>query len=706
MLNQLLRPFTAMIARLKYGQKFVLISLLFMIPVLIVLYQWFSTQQVEIKRIKSEQTGVSQVKALMPFMLQVQQHRGLVNGYLNGNLEAGSAIEAKQQEIASLIEQIDGDFRKEEMPESYEKWNSVKTAWNDILRSYETLTAPDSFARHSDLVQQVEELIIHGADETGLTLDSEIQSYYTMKLITQELPALIEGTAVIRGRGNGVLAAGTLTDDIKLELLLEAAQSDKALINLMQSLSRIAELNRSEDGELLQKGEQAAGNIRNYLGVLDQEIIHKQAMSMNPDAFFAQGTDAIASASEVFQLAVTLLEQTLQERISDKESARNTTILITAAVLLLVALFYTAFYRNVAETVNALKQRAEAMARGDFSRDLVLNTKDELQVVGVAFNEMQQSLNRLLSGNQKMAAVAFESSRQLTDISHESTAAMQQVAVSLQQVSEGTSVQKRTTAEMETTMNEMSAGVQRIAEAASEVADLAMRANEQAELGNRQLVQTVDQMANIRKTQAESSRIVTKLDEYSAHISGIIDTVKEVAEQTKLLALNANIEAARAGEHGRGFIVVAQEVGKLARETSQHGEAISNLLHVIRSLIGDAVTAMDSMQTETNRGVEMIERSQVALNQILDNIRQVSEQIQEVSATSEEMSAEMEEVASSIAEISHISHKTSNETDVIAASAEEQLASMEQIESAATELQHMSRQLKDELSKFVLRDLN
>jgi methyl-accepting chemotaxis protein len=259
---------------------------------------------------------------------------------------------------------------------------------------------------------------------------------------------------------------------------------------------------------------------------------------------------------------------------------------------------------------------------------------------------------------------------------------------------------------METTMNEMSAGVQRIAEAASEVADLAMRANEQAELGNRQLAQTVDQMANIRKTQAESSRIVAKLDEYSAHIGGIIDTVKEVAEQTKLLALNANIEAARAGEHGRGFIVVAQEVGKLARETSQHGEAISNLLHVIRSLIGDAVTAMDSMQTETNRGVEMIERSQVALNQILDNIRQVSEQIQEVSATSEEMSAEMEEVASSIAEISHISHKTSNETDVIAASAEEQLASMEQIESAATELQHMSRQLKDELSKFVLRDLN
>jgi methyl-accepting chemotaxis protein len=706
MLNRMLHPFTVTIARLKYGQKFLLISVLFMIPVLLVLYQWFTSQQTEIDRIKREQLGVDQVKALMPFMLQIQQHRGLVNGYLNGNHEAKAAIEAKQQEIAQLIDEIETAFQKDGLPQTYESWTAVKSGWDDLLPAYENLTPPDSFDRHSGLVRQVEELIASSADESGLTLDSEIESYYTMRLIVQELPALIEGTAVIRGRGNGVLASGKLPDETRLTLLLEAVQSDEALVNLGHSLSRIAELNRSEDGELLRTGERAAREIRNYLGVLEQEILHKHPMTMNPDAFFAQGTDAIASAGEVFRFAAAQLEDTLRKRIRDAESAQNLALSITAAVLLLVALFYSAFYRSVVETVNVLKERAEAMAKGDFSRDIVLHTKDELQVVGVTFNEMQRSLNRLLGNNQKMASVAYDASRQLADISHESTAAMQQVAVSIQEVAEGTTAQKRTTAEMGTTMNEMAAGVQRIAEAASEVANLALRANEQAEHGNQQLSQTVNQMVLIKKTQVESSEIVAKLDEHSTHIGNILKVIQEVAEQTKLLALNANIEAARAGEYGRGFSVVAQEVGKLAKETSLHGETISNLLHVIRSLIGDTVAAMHAMQTETDRGMDMIGRSQTALNRILDDIRLVSEQIQEVSATSEEMSAEMEEVASSIAEISHISHKTSNETDVIAASAEEQLASMEQIESAAAELQNMSRQLKDDLSKFRLRELN
>ncbi|MGZ0052398.1 methyl-accepting chemotaxis protein [Brevibacillus gelatini] len=526
-----------------------------------------------------------------------------------------------------------------------------------------------------------------------------------MKLIVQELPDLIEGSAVIRGRGNGVLASKTLTNDIKLQLLLESTKSKEALANLNKSLTKIADLNSSAYGELLKKGEQASQDIQHFLGLLDQEILNKQEISMEPDAFFTEGTTAIESAAEVFQLATVQLDQVLQARLNDAIATRNITLGITAAVLILVAIFYVAFYRNVMETVNVLKERAEAMAKGDFSQDIVLHTKDELQLVGIAFNEMQKSMNRVLSNNQKIAATTFQASRQLSDIAHESTMTMQQVAASVQGVSEGTNSQKRATSETATTMNEMSVGVLRIAEAASEVANLALRANEHAEHGNQQLVETVNQMASIKKTQVESSQIVAKLDEHSVNIGRIIDAIMEVANQTKLLALNANIEAARAGEHCRGFAVVAQEVGKLAEETSKSGESISELLNVIRSLIGETVSAMDSMQTETNLGMESIERSKVAINRILHDIKLVSEQIQEVSATSEEMSAEMEEITASIEEVSNISHNTSDEAETMAAAAEEQLASMEQIQSSANELKNMSQELSDDLSKFILRDL-
>ena len=705
MLNKVWGPFTFIISRLKYAQKFILISVLFMIPILLSLYNLISSKQEEIKKLESEIAGVEQVAELMPLMLQIQQHRGLVNGYLNGNDAAKPSIEAKQQEIHEMIEQTEANFDKQGLPKTYEQWISVKEDWETIRRSYESLAASDSFDRHSQLVKQIEELIVSSADESGLSLDNEINSFYMVKLTVEELPALIEGSAVIRGRGNGVLASKTLTDELKLELLLESNESQRALAGLNKSLFKISEYNRVTSEELLKQGERAAQSIENYLELLDQEIINQASLSMDPDSYFSKGTETIESAAELFRLASTGLLQLLQERIDASIADRNVTFMITFATLILVAIFYVAFYRSVMETVHTLKQRAEAMAKGDFSQEIVLHTRDELQLVGNALNEMQKEMNLVLGHNQKIAEMTLQSSRQLSDISLESANNMQQVAVSVQGLSEGTAVQDRAVTEMATAMNEMSIGVMRIAEAASDVAHLAMKTSENAELGNQQLEETANQMASIQKTQAESSQIVAQLDEYSVHIHDIIDAIMDVSQQTRLLSLNANIEAARAGVHGTGFGVVAKEIGKLAEETSRSANSIFELLHEIRSLIGQTVAAMESMHKETNAGMESIERTKASIHRILSDIQLVNEQIQEVSAISEEISAETEQVTASIAEISDVSHKTSYEAETMAAAAEEQLASMEQIQSSAQQLKDMSQQLENELNKFILQDL-
>ncbi|WP_036626042.1 hypothetical protein [Paenibacillus barengoltzii] len=160
MLDKFLSPFTSIITRLKYGQKFMLISLLFLIPIAILLAIWISTQQNDLKTMKNERIGLEQVEDLMPFILRVQEHRGLVNGYLNGNKEAKAQIAAKQQEISQLIEEMDHHFLEHGLPQSYEKWNSLKKEWEVLLSSYEGLKATESFDRHSDLVSLAKELIV------------------------------------------------------------------------------------------------------------------------------------------------------------------------------------------------------------------------------------------------------------------------------------------------------------------------------------------------------------------------------------------------------------------------------------------------------------------------------------------------------------------------------------------------------------------
>lgn len=398
----------------------------------------------------------------------------------------------------------------------------------------------------------------------------------------------------------------------------------------------------------------------------------------------------------------TELEQVLQQRIDELTATRNMLLGLTALSLLLVAIFYVAFYRNVMVTVAALRNRADAMAKGDFSKELNLETRDELRQVGLSFNEMIRSLNGLLRRNQIVSEQAAASSEELTAISHESTQAMKQIAESIQGVSEGTDVQRVSADETSKAMNEMAVGITRIAEAASEVADAAVKVTGNAQVGEEQLGQTVRQMNSIQASAVRSGEVVSKLDEHSAQIGQIVQAVMAIAKQTQLLSLNANIEAARAGEHGRGFSVVASEVGKLAEQTSESVQTISELVRDIRTLVSENVKAMSEMKSETASGLASIEQANTTIGDILHEVRSMSDQIQEVSAAAEEISAGMEEVTASVGEVANISNKTSDEAETMAAATEEQLASMEEIQASAEALRDMAQQLQDDLSHFVL----
>ncbi|MCR8658850.1 methyl-accepting chemotaxis protein [Paenibacillus endoradicis] len=703
MLSTLLKPFTSLVSRMKYGQKFIFISILFLAPIIYLFTTWAVDQQKDIEYLNGEQVGVMQIEEVWPLAIQIQQHRGLVSDYLNGNTQLLADIKAKQAEIEDVTDSIDEKFNKELYPQSYKQYQSILNQWSNIERTFDQYSAAESYNMHSDLVKEVLVEIKLLSDESYLTLDTEIDTYYMMRLLVNELPMLIETTGVIRGQGNATLMTGQLSDEAYLQLQLKKALSDDTGNEIVNTIGR---LNTSHPGKYTQLLDQLK-NVHtmsdNFIALLDNEILNVDSFTISTDDYFNKGTAVISEMNKAYVLLGHNMTDQLQSRIDSKMLSRNIALAIMVIIFLFIMLIYLSFYRNVIETVKNLKERAEAMAKGNFSQDIVLNTKDELREVGEAFNSMQRAMSIVLENNQNIAKTTLGSSSQLAAIAQESSVAMKQVAESVQQVSDGTVRQTRTTSETAKAMNEMAIGVNRIAEAASEVAFVAIRASENALLGDQQLTETVKQMDSIKKSQDLSAGVVRRLEEHSAQISKIIDAIMDIASQTKLLALNANIEAARAGEYGRGFTVVAQEVGKLAEETTSSGKSISQLLGEIRGLVNENVEAMKSMQIETNSGLESVHRSKNTIDRILEDIRIVSGQIQDVSATSEEMSAEMQEVTSSIAEVAHISELNSNEAETMAAAAEEQLASMEQIEYSAKELKQVSAQLQDDLSKFILQ---
>ncbi|AZK45694.1 HAMP domain-containing protein [Paenibacillus lentus] len=683
--------------------KFIVVSLLFLIPIVILLYGFISENMAKLKENRNDHYGIERVNEVMPLMLQVQQHRGLMNGYLNGNTSVGADIQSRQADIADTIARLNQLLEASTTPDSVGKWQEILEDWEALRTTAETLEPGVNFQQHTELIEKIRQLMMSISDETGLSLSNDISTYYMMNMLVNELPQLIENSAVIRGLGNGALSSGQLDDETRIQLLLAEAQTYSAVVSLEKSLANVIRETDLLNEQLVVKAEAAVKSIKSYLSVLELDILNAKSFILKPEEFFDFGTATIEIADELYGLSYSEMNRLLDQQRSRLQTYNAVVMTTTAAILVLVILFYGAFYRNVIDTVGALKIRAEEMASGDFSKDIQVNTKDELSDVSQAMILMQQDMNRIFGHNQEISERTAASSEELMAISQESTQAMQQIAASVQDVSEGTELQRRTIGEVSTAMGEMAIGVSRIAEAASEVSDVAIRTNESALHGEEQLTETVEQMKSIKQTQEQSAEVITKLDEHSAQIGKIIQAVVDIAQQTKLLSLNANIEAARAGEAGRGFSVVAQEIGKLAEETTQSGQAISGLLNDIRVLVEEAVASMLEMQQETDQGIITIDKSKLMIDHILENIRIVSEQIQEVSASAEELSAEMEEVTASIAEVALISEKTSGEAETMAAAAEEQLASMEEIEASSAELRDMSQQLQEDLSKFKLK---
>jgi methyl-accepting chemotaxis protein len=155
--------------------------------------------------------------------------------------------------------------------------------------------------------------------------------------------------------------------------------------------------------------------------------------------------------------------------------------------------------------------------------------------------------------------------------------------------------------------------------------------------------QVTREIVRIAETMGGLSSVVSRLGSRSDEIAGIVGAIKDIADQTNLLALNAAIEAARAGEQGRGFAVVADEVRKLAERTAEATVEIGRMIDSIRSEMTSAVIGMDDAQRIVSSGVGLAEQATDGIRNIQSRVSDVMVRIRDISgATSEQASATSE----------------------------------------------------------------
>ena len=324
-------------------------------------------------------------------------------------------------------------------------------------------------------------------------------------------------------------------------------------------------------------------------------------------------------------------------------------IIITAIVVALGIFFSTFISRSVRKPVAELKGVLEKVAQGDLSVDIKVESKDEIGMISQSLKDALSSIKSLIAKSKTISSSLASSSEELSATTEE--------------ISRNLKSQTERASQIASAAEEMSQTVVDIAKNASNIAEVSVTTAGVAKEGKDMTIKTANEIKVIEGAISKLSEVINILGDRSRQIGEIVTVIKDIADQTNLLALNAAIEAARAGEQGRGFAVVADEVRKLAERTAKATDEIAEMIRGIQSEVDVAEGSMEDATKKVASGVELSQKAANILGQILGKAQELQSMIQQIASATEEMSSVTDHITQDIGSIAEGSKEISLAVD-------------------------------------------
>lgn len=377
------------------------------------------------------------------------------------------------------------------------------------------------------------------------------------------------------------------------------------------------------------------------------------------------------------------------------------TILISLLLPFIAALITMFVVRQIIKPIKPISKHVKQVADGHLNLDpLKINNRDELGELATDVNQMVTTLHHIIhqvaTNSQQVAAT----SEQLFASAEETNTTTERINQAIQEVANGIEQQSQNTQQANKDLMDIANKIDTVTAQTHEATQASNHADELSQSGNKIVNQTIQQINQIRDHTDDISQMTNSLNKKAKEIDQIINLITGISEQTNLLALNASIEAARAGEHGKGFSVVAEEVRKLASETSLATDQVSNLIVEIQQEAQQSVDTTAKGQQAVDRGIELVSKSNKAFSTISSTTSESAQQLNQLSENIIAIKEQMKNIVTAVDGITSIAEQSAHNTEDIAHSGDEQKAMMQGITEASKELATIAEQLQASIEQF------